>query len=157
MELAPDTKEHHLIMVGNGLSQIRARQFSDLIDKTSTLFGPRHETTLMLQKAFNQVIFIPGDLHSGGFHILQIVYNLFYGTIIQKVQTVLQWKRICGSNVSKCYQQAASLATITAQEMERHHISEYFKGVCSSADALAELRAIRSNKEFAIYIAKAYS
>ena len=92
MDLAPGAQNHHLIIVGNGLSQIRARQFSDLIDETSTSFGPRHETMLMLQKALDQVIFVPGNLHGGGFHILQIVYNLFYGAIIQKVQTVLQWK-----------------------------------------------------------------
>ena len=41
--------------------------------------------------------------------------------------------------------------------MERHLISEYFKGVCSSADALSELRAVRRNKEFTIHIAKIYS
>ena len=46
---------------------------------------------------------------------------------------------------------------MTAQEMERHLISEYFKGVCSSEDALSELRAVQSNEEFTIYIAKVYS
>ena len=154
MKLAPDAQNRHLIMVGDSLTQICARQFLDLVHETSTSFGQQHETTMMLQRALDQVIFIPGDLHGGGFHILQIVYNLFYGAIIQKVQTVLQWKQICGSDVSKCYQQAASLATITVQEMERHLISEYFKGVCNSDEALSELRAIRNNKEFAIYVAK---
>ena len=105
-------------MVGDGLTQIRAKQFSDLIKESSASYGPCHETTMMIQKAIDQVIFIPGDLHGGGFHIMQVVYNLFYGAIIQKIQTILQWKRICGSDVSKCYQQAASLAYVLATEME---------------------------------------
>ena len=78
-------------MVGDGLTQIQAKQFSDLIDETSASYGPRHELTQMHQKAMDQVIFIPGNLHGGGFHIMQVVYNLFYGTIIQKAQAVLKW------------------------------------------------------------------
>lgn len=85
LSLAENYKERYLLMVRDGLPQMRAKQFSDLIDETSTSYGPRHEVTVMLQKALDQVVFIPGNLHSGGFHIMQIVYNLFYGSILQKV------------------------------------------------------------------------
>ena len=87
-------------MVGDGLTKIRAKQFSDLIDETLSSYGPQHRVTVMPQQALDQVIFIPGDLHGGGFHVMQVVYNLFYGAIIQKVQAVLKWKCICGSDVS---------------------------------------------------------
>lgn len=64
-------------MVGDGLTQIRAKQFSDIIDETSSSYGPCHKVTIMLQKALDQVIFIPGNLHGSGFHVMQVVYNLF--------------------------------------------------------------------------------
>ena len=53
---------------------------------------------MMIQKALDQVTFIPGNLHGGGFHTMQVIYNLFYGAIIQNIQTVLQWKQICGTS-----------------------------------------------------------
>ena len=52
-------KECYLLMVGDGLTQMRAKQFFDLIDEISTSYGPRHEVTVMLQKALDQVVFIP--------------------------------------------------------------------------------------------------
>ena len=116
-------------MVGDGLTKIRAKQFSDLIDETLSSYGPQHRVTVMPQQALDQVIFIPGDLHGGGFHVMQVVYNLFYGAIIQKVQAVLKWKRICSSDVSKCYQQSTSLASILARELERSLIAENFRVV----------------------------
>ena len=79
-------------MVGDGLTQIHAKQFTDMIDESSTLYGPCHRVTQMLQKVLEQVIFILGDLHGGGFHIMQVVYNLFYGTLLQKIQSILKWK-----------------------------------------------------------------
>ena len=81
-----------LVMVGDGLSQMRARQFSELIDETCTSYSPWHRVTTTLQKVLEQVIFIPGDLHGGGFHIMQVIYNLFYGALLQKLQAVLKWK-----------------------------------------------------------------
>ena len=36
----------------------------------------------MIQRALDQVIFVPGDLHGGRFHIMQVIYNLFYSVII---------------------------------------------------------------------------
>ena len=157
LRLASDAKDRYLVMVGDGLTQIRAKQFSDLIEESSASYGPRHETTMMIQKAMDQVIIIPGDLHGGGFHIMQVVYNLFYGAIIQKIQTILQWKRICSSNVSKCYQQAASLSTILAIEMEHHFTSEYFKTVDGLCEDKAAFNAIKDSREFTIYIAKGFT
>ena len=83
LELAPETKERYLMMVGDGSTRMRAKQFNDIIEETSTSCGLCHQVTLMLQKALNQVIFVLGDLHGGGFHIMQVVYNLFYGSLLQ--------------------------------------------------------------------------
>ena len=118
LTLAPNARERFLVMVGDGLTQICAKQFKDMIEETSTSYGPRHRITRMLQNTIEQVIFIPVDLHGGGFHIMQVIYNLFYGILLQKLQAVLKWKRICSSDVSKCYQQSTSLALIAATEVD---------------------------------------
>ena len=157
LRLAHDAKEHYLIMVGDGLTQIRAKQFAEIIEESSSSYGPRQRTSMMIQRALDQVIFIHGDLHGGGFHIMQVIYNLFYGAIIQKVQTVLKWKQICGSDVSKCYQQVASLATVLATEMERHFTSKYIKSVYESDDEKRAFNNIQDSQEFAIFVAKGYT
>ena len=112
---------------------------------------------MMLQKALDQVVFIPGDLHSGGFHLMQIVYNLFYVYILQKVQTVLKWKQICGSNVSKHYQQETSLASMSAVEIEHHLLSHYIKGIEECEVELERCMNIIDPQEFAIFIATGYT
>ena len=156
LRLASNTSERYLLMVGDGLTQMRAKQFSELIEETSHSFGPRHKVTVMLQKAMDQVTFIPGDLHGGSFHIMQVVYNLFYCALIQKVQAVLKWKRICGSDVSKCYQQATSLASIFATELERGVLDEYIKIVHHSVDRRRAFQRIHNAKKLAIHLAQGY-
>jgi len=93
LKLSENAKEKYVIMVGDGLTQMRAKQFIEIVYQTSISYELRHEVTTMLQEALESIIFLPGDLHGGGFNI---------STILQKIQAVLKWKRIRGSNVSKC-------------------------------------------------------
>ena len=139
------------------VTQMRAKQLSEIIDQTSISYGLRHEVTTMLQEALESIIFLPGDLHGGGFHIMQVVYNLFYGTILQKIQAVLKWKRIRGSNVSKCYQQSTSLALIVSTEVERHLLTEYMKHIHQDPHQRREVNKIKDAKAFAIRIANGYT
>jgi hypothetical protein len=64
-------------------------------------------------------LMIPGNLHGGGFHFLAVVYLLYYGGFLQAIQFALGWKRIRGSDVTKTYQQCASLALLVLGEVER--------------------------------------
>ena len=123
VKLADDYKNKWLMLVGDGLTQIRVKTFVDLIQRTSFDFGKQQETTEMIRKALGQVIHVTGDLHGGLFHFLSSIYSLFYGCLIQPVQEVVAWKRICGTDVTKCYQQAAGLAMIISTEMERQLIA----------------------------------
>ena len=157
LRLSPNAQERYLLMVGDSLTQMRAKRFSELIDETSTSYCPRHKVTQMLQKAMDQVIFIPGDLHGGGFHIMQVVYNLFYGALIQKAQALLKWKRICRSDVSKCYQQAASLMSMLATEVAQQLFTEYVKVMHQSEAGRREFHQICDCEEFAVHLAKEYS
>ena len=50
LRLAPNASECYLLMVGDGLTQMRAKHFNELIEETLHSFGPRHKVTVMLQK-----------------------------------------------------------------------------------------------------------
>ena len=66
-----------------------------------------------------QVINLTSNLHGGCFHFLTAVYNHFYGSHLQLIQIMLGWKRIKGYDVSQCYQQAAGLTMLVADEIEK--------------------------------------
>jgi hypothetical protein len=107
------------ITYGDGLSQMRVRGYTDTIDSASTNFRDHYEQSTLFSKALDRVVMVPGDLHGGGFHFLGVVYILFYGAFLQPIQYALGWKRIRGSDVSKTYQQSASLALMVLNEVER--------------------------------------
>jgi hypothetical protein len=107
VQLLADYKKGWLVLVDDGLSQMRIQAFKDMLDTSSYSFEKRYEMAQLLSKALDQCIALPGDLHGGGFHFLVVVYNLYYGRFIQPIQTPLGWKRIRGKDVTQCYQQAA--------------------------------------------------
>ena len=88
---------------------------------------------------------------------MQIAYNLFYGSILQKVQTVLRWKQICGSDVLKCHQQVTPLASMSAMEIECHLLSHYIKGIEKCEIKLERCMSIIDPEEFAILVASGYN
>ena len=88
---------------------------------------------------------------------MQVIYNLFYGALLQKLQAVLKWKLICGNDVSKCYQQSTGLAKLGAREVERHLLAEYFKSVHHNCNHRKSFNGIKDSKQFAIHIAKGYT
>ena len=53
-----------------------------------------------------------GDLHGGGFAILNTIFTLFYGGFLQVFQTAMGWKRVKGSGIAKTYQQAGAIVDI---------------------------------------------
>ena len=125
LDIAPDWEERNLILFRDGLSQVRARAFEELIQKLNHLFGVQHDMKAKLKKVMSRVVHITGDLHGGNFHFLSAVYSLFYGSLIQPIQLMLGWKRIRGSDVTKCYQQAAGLALMIADALEKHLFGTY--------------------------------
>ena len=65
-----------------------------------------------------QIINVTGDLHGGCFNFLSAGYSIFYACLIQPIQNLLGCKHISGTDVSNCYQQAAGLALLIADELE---------------------------------------
>ena len=92
--LAGAFEDQFVMLVGEGLSQIRAKTFEKMIEESSYKFSETHEKTRMIRLALGQVIHIMGDLHGGQFHFLSAIYLLFYGSLIQQIQLLLGWKQI---------------------------------------------------------------
>ena len=72
----------------------------------------------MIKEALDQVNNVTSDLYGVLFHFILAGYSLFYPSLIQPVQHLLGWKRIYGSYVNNCYQQAAGLTTMIDDESE---------------------------------------
>ena len=156
LELNDGWEKRQVMFVGDGLTMARVKSFEDHINNTCIGFAKRHEKAIMLRKAMSRVIIVTGDLH-GCFHCLMSVYSIFYGCLIQPIQTILKWKRIQGSDITKCYQQAAGLAIMISDEIERHLLSQCISELNDDDEALLKISLIMSNrKEVAIFIAKYY-
>ena len=54
----------------------------------------------MFKQALDKFVPVPGDLHVS-FHLLDSIYHLFYGGLLQAFQMALGWKRICCTDVAK--------------------------------------------------------
>ena len=156
MRLAPNYKEKYMMLVGDGLSQVRVKSLEDLVKNSSFWFSNQQETAHMIHEALGQVINITGDLHGGRFHFLASIYNLYYGSIIQFCQHLLKWKRIRGTDVTKCYQQAAGLAMMISDEIERQLLATFFHEVRNNAGNLESFNAELDAREFAVKVAKDY-
>ena len=112
-----DYKNQYVMLVGDGLLQIRAETFEKMIKELSYRFKDTHKATEMIKNALGQVIHITGDLHGGQFHFLSAIYSLFYGSMIQFFQLLLGWKQMRGTDITKCYQQAAGLALMVLKNL----------------------------------------
>lgn len=55
----------------------------------------------MINKALEHMVMIPGDLHGLGFHLLNVIFLLFYGGLMQPIQVALNWKQIDSGKVEQ--------------------------------------------------------
>eukprot|EP00957_Ditylum_brightwellii_P206102 15346818-Ditylum_brightwellii.AAC.1 len=89
LELAENFCNRYLVIVGDGLSQMHAHSFNELIEDSAYSFGSQHKMTAKVTQGMQQIIHVPGDLHDGCFHFLSAIYNLYYGALIQSIQALL--------------------------------------------------------------------
>jgi hypothetical protein len=94
IQLADDYESKWQITIGNGLSQMRMRQYNESVDKALVNFQQYFRQSLVFSQTMNWVLMISGDLHGGGFHFLAVVYLLFYGGFLQAMQYSMGWTRI---------------------------------------------------------------
>eukprot|EP00957_Ditylum_brightwellii_P074242 5641520-Ditylum_brightwellii.AAC.1 len=112
--------------------------------------------TNAIRNAMKQVINITGNLHAGCFHFLSAISFIFYGALLQPVQVLLRWKQIRGTDVTKCYQQAAGLALMIADELECHLIATFFDYVFNDPIKKEEFDNKEDPEEFVILVARAF-
>ena len=71
------------------------------------------------------------------------------------MQQALGWKRITGSDVTKCYQQAAQLAEFALDECERQLMGEHLNQRLQVEEFKAQYRSKRNEvNELAAFVAR---
>ena len=156
IELEDGWEERTMMFVGDGLTMARMKSFDELLNTSCMGHAKQYEKALMLRKAMSRVVVVTGDLH-GCFHFLMSVYSLFYGSLIQPIQTLLKWKRIKGSDITTCYQMAAGLALMTNDEIEKRLVARCIREIERDPEAIRTIRGLnRNRKEIAIFLAKYY-
>ena len=85
-----------------------------IVSRSTTALSNRslsfEETSIQAEiflKAFDQVMFLPGDCHTG-MNQLQSIYKLFWTDLLKPLRDHLGWKRI-SKDVRQCYYQASRL------------------------------------------------
>ena len=84
MKLGKDWDKRHLILFGDGLSQVRARSFNNLITDSSNHFGTQQTMSTVLKKALSRVVHVTGDLHGSNFHFLSAVYTMLNSQVVSQ-------------------------------------------------------------------------
>ena len=107
-----------LVLFGDGLSCERFRNLKDNNLKKTLSFTNDYKHTSIILKVLEHVVMLLGDLH-GCFHILGLVYKLFYGGLIQLVQVALGYKRIDNNKVEKNFGQCSILVLRILHDCER--------------------------------------
>ena len=80
IQLSERDQYRFLILVGDGLSQIRVKSFNQMLNESTYSLDQEETCYTTFEKAMQQVINLTGNLHGGCFHFLAAVYNLFYGS-----------------------------------------------------------------------------
>ena len=69
----------------------------------------------------------------------------------------MKWKRISGSDITKCYQQAAGLALMVSDEIEQHLVSQCIAELENNLPMLEQINKVQGNpKEVTVILAKHY-
>ena len=114
-----ESQHKWLYLTGDGLTHVRLKSFITAINNSMYSYQDGYEMRIVLSRALKQIVLGVGDLHGGGFAILNTIYTLFYGGFLQVFQTAMGWKRIKGSGIVKTYQKATSLVEIVYTEVMR--------------------------------------
>ena len=141
-----------LVVVGDGLSQIRVRTFAQLINETCFSLGKEQHATVMIHKAMKQIINVTGDLHGGCFHFLAAGCSLFYASLIQPIQNLLGWKRISGTDVTHFYQQASGIALLIVDELQKNLYTEYFLHIINDDEKRLKFDIFEDEKELSVHV-----
>ena len=156
LELEDGWEKRTMMFVRDGLTMARIKSFDELLSSSPMEYTMKHEKAVILRKALSRVVVVTGDLH-GCFHCLMPVYSLFYGALILPIQTVLKWKRIQGSDITKCYQQANGLTTMISDEVERHLVTHCISEMEDNPENVRHLRELRNDpKKVALYLTTHY-
>lgn len=155
--LADDIHERVQYLVGDGLTLARIREFEKDLERPGAnklSFSSSYEQRTALSRALRQVVMIPGDLHMGGFHFLDPIFTLYYGSFLQPIQVALGWKHIYGHDVSQCFQQATQLVDIVLSGCERILYDRVFHSI--PQDEHEHQMATKSEEQYCEWLASKF-
>jgi hypothetical protein len=115
--LADDYTERLVYIFGDCKSNDNFLNFVRNIQKRKLSHDETQAQAEIFLKALSCVIEGPGDWHAGQ-AMLQALFTLFYGGLLQPMQVRLGWKRI-GDQVKDCYYGASRLLHFVLTEVER--------------------------------------
>jgi len=100
-------KVHWLYCFGNRKTIENSSAFVNKLSNRSLSFEETSIQAEIFLKAFDQVMFLPGDWHTDtGMNQLQSIYKLFWTDLLKPLRDHLGWKRI-SKDVRQCYYQAS--------------------------------------------------
>jgi hypothetical protein len=120
-----------LYCFGNHKTIKNSSAFVNKLSNCSLLFEETSIQSEIFLEAFNKVLFLPGNWHTG-MNMLQSIYKLFWTNLLKPLRDLLGWKRI-SKDVWSCYYQALQLVKYTnnvvssylIQAFISHHILSY--------------------------------
>jgi hypothetical protein len=116
-DLAADFEERLIYVFGDCKSNDNYLNFVRQMQTRKLSHDQTQAQAEVFLKAMSRVIEGPGDWHAGQ-AILQSMFTLFYGGLLQPIQVALGWKRI-GDQVKDCYYGASRLLLFVLTEVER--------------------------------------
>ena len=100
----------------------------------------------MIHKAMKHIINVTGNVYGGCFHFVTDGYSISYASLVQKVQALLGWKRIIGTDIIKCYQQADVISLLIEDELERNLYTAYFLHIINDDEKHLKFKSFEDEK-----------
>jgi hypothetical protein len=104
-------KLRRLYRFGNRKTIENSSAFVNKLSNCSLSFEESSLQAEIFLEAFDNVMFLPGDWHTG-MNMLQSLYKLFWADLLKSLRDILGWKRIA-KDVRSCYYQASRLVKYT--------------------------------------------
>ena len=129
--LRKSAKVRRLYYFGDRKTIENSTAFVNKLSNRSLSFEQTSIQAEIFLNAFDRVMFLPGDWHTG-MNQLQSIYKLFWTDLLKPLRDHLAWKRI-SKDVTQCYYQASRLVKYTYDVVSAYlwcayvsrHISRY--------------------------------
>ena len=125
-------KVRRMYCFGNCKTIENSTAFFNKLSNRSLSFKETSIQAEIFLDAFDRVMFLPGDWHTG-MNQLQSIYKLFWTDLLKPLRDHLGWKRI-SNDVQQCYYQASRLVKYTYKVISAYLLCAYISRHISRFD-----------------------